>query len=64
MNDNNPSCAKCGGRADFGVSNADVGLGFTNYCHRCFAQDHPEAVKIKDGALEEMDEDYSKETFH
>lgn len=72
-NDNDPQCEKCGKKADFGVENEEKGLRFTNYCHRCFAEDHPEAVKLKDEAFEiakeqgltlNDDEDYNGETFH
>jgi hypothetical protein len=72
-NDNDPRCDKCGKRADFGTENIAKGLKFTNYCHSCFAEDHPEAVRVKDEAFEiakehgltlEDDAGYSKETFH
>lgn len=70
-NDNDPKCEKCGKDADFGVQNPSVGLKFTNYCHTCFAEDHPEVVKEKDIAFEiakehglTLEEDYDGETFH
>lgn len=71
-NDNEPRCAKCGKSADFGVENKAKGLGFTNYCHVCFSEDHPEAVKLKNEAFEIAKEhgltlgedDYDGETFH
>ena len=71
-NDNDPACEKCGKKADFGVENKSMGLAFTNYCHSCFSEDHPEAVKLKDEAFEIAedhgltldDDDHKKETFH